>query len=130
MIWPSSQWKPGARRPCTGGSAVSISPDKDTVDAERQPVALFAPTNRAPIDGPPGLVAVLSREMMWSAALPGLFRVLQTVPAGSEFSMHCAATTIALKRTHAVQAVLEHPALAWLCFIDDDMVPPPDVVAR
>jgi hypothetical protein len=80
---------------------------------------------------PPGLLAVPCRDSVLVGTMCALFRLYDALPIGSRFATDPLTTTIAAKRNHFIRNLfLPEPSLAWVLFIDDDMMPPADTLAR
>src|SRR2546427_747747 len=77
---------------------------------------------------PPGLVAMPALDWMWTqtaVALRGL-----ELPPGSALTVLHGATAVAAKRNALVERFLAKPELAWLLFLDADMVFPSHTIRR
>lgn len=81
---------------------------------------------------PPGIVAVPSLSWMWSQAVAAQYLAVGCAPPGSQLMFEPNEyASLALKRNVMVQAFLDGPPeFRWFCFLDSDMVPPPDTIAR
>lgn len=79
---------------------------------------------------PPGLVACPAGDRIYTRAAVSLMRLGQGVPPGSSFSLRSQGTTIAQKRNALVREFLASERLAWVLFVDSDMVLPADTVPR
>src|SRR5260221_935229 len=55
---------------------------------------------------------------------------MQAAPKGTVFWLNFTGCTLARKRNQLVAEFLEHPELKWLLFVDSDMTPPADTIAR
>lgn len=79
---------------------------------------------------PPGNIAIPCTGQMWTKAAQSLVFLSHHLPANSTMSFLDSLSTIAGKRNAAVAYFLEANHLKWLCFIDSDMVVPPDTITK
>ncbi len=76
----------------------------------------------------PGLVAMPTLDWMWTGTVTSL-RDLE-LPPGSEVSLTSNSTALVAKRNALVDRFLARPKLAWLLFLDADMVFPSHTLRR
>lgn len=79
-------------------------------------------------DHGPGMIAVPAQEWVWTQAITALWQMEK--PEGSAWNIITSPTPIAAKRNLAVRQFLEAKDLNWLLFVDSDMAPQPDALAR
>jgi hypothetical protein len=80
---------------------------------------------------PPVLLGIPTVDWMYTASAAAILFLSHNLPPGSEVHLLPeSASSIAAKRTTLVERLLANPRLERLCFIDSDMVPPTDAVAR
>ncbi len=79
---------------------------------------------------PPGAVCMPAQEFMPTLATQALVSLMQAAPKGTVFWPNFTGCTLARKRNQLVAEFLEHPELKWLLFVDSDMTPPADTIAR
>jgi hypothetical protein len=78
------------------------------------------------LERPSVLVCILTRETVTTAWSKG-FRDLQ-IPVGGSYAFF-AGMPFDHARNTAVERTLEH-GFQWLFFLDDDVIPPPDIIPR
>src|SRR6266550_2306180 len=78
----------------------------------------------------PGAVCMPAQEFMPTLATQALVSLLQAAPKGTVFLPNFSGCTLARKRNQLVAGFLEHRELQWLLFVDSDMTPPSDTIAR
>ena len=78
----------------------------------------------------PGAVCMPAQEFMPTLATQALVSLMQAAPKGTVFLPNVAGCTLARKRNQLVAEFLEHRELQWLLFVDSDMTPPGDTIAR
>lgn len=79
---------------------------------------------------PPGNVTIPCMGQMYTKTAQSLVALSHRLPPGSSTTFMDSLSTIAGKRNAAAAYFLEDPKLKWLCFIDSDMVVPPDAIIR
>src|SRR5712664_2893184 len=79
---------------------------------------------------PPGAVCMPAQEFMPTLATHALVSLMEAAPKGAVFWPNFTGCTVAGKRNQLVAEFLEHEELKWLLFVDSDMTPPADTIAR
>jgi hypothetical protein len=78
---------------------------------------------------PPGMVAMPALDWMWTGTVVSLQEL--ELPPGSQVLIAHGSTALVLKRNTLVRQFLAaQPKLAWLLFLDADMVFPPHTIRR
>jgi hypothetical protein len=79
---------------------------------------------------PPGMIAVPSVEWMWTQSARALVNMSYTAPLQSALVLSEYATSPALSRNTLIQRFLLAGVFEWILFVDSDMTPDSDTLAR
>lgn len=77
---------------------------------------------------PPGVVCIPVQDQMWTESVIALENLV--TPKDSTKAKIRGQEGPAAKRNMAIRNMLQNPSWRWICFLDADMVPGPDMVTR